>query len=172
MTGGPLGVRHACHLPPVEAKANDFVRFMRHVRVSPVHTDCWVWVGNRPDGRYGHFSLGDKAVKAHRWIYELVCGGIPPGLLLRHRCDNPACVNPIHLEPGTSSDNSRDMTVRGRRPNRQGEKHPLAKLTAERVLAIRKRSSLGVTHSLLAAEYGVGIKQIGKVVRRENWRHI
>lgn len=37
-----------------------------------------------------------------------------PGPVLRHRCDNPPCINPAHLEPGTQADNVRDMAERGR----------------------------------------------------------
>jgi hypothetical protein len=35
-------------------------------------------------------------------------------MVLRHSCDNPPCVNPDHLVPGTCADNSRDMVERRR----------------------------------------------------------
>ena len=36
------------------------------------------------------------------------------GLVARHTCDRPQCVNPHHLERGTYQDNSDDMKARGR----------------------------------------------------------
>jgi hypothetical protein len=154
------------------AIADDFARFMTMVRVGSAACHCWEWTGNRPDDRYGHFTVGAKAVKAHRWIYQTLHGPIPDGDVVRHKCDNPACVNPMHLELGTLSDNTRDAVARGRWPNRQGEKHPLAQVTAEHVKAIRSAAACGVTHKTLSYQFGVSRQQIGKIVRRENWSHI
>lgn len=149
----------------------DFVRFMGHVHVGGIG-DCWLWTGNKPDGRYGHFSVGGKAVKAHRWIYGLLCEAVPDDAVVRHRCDNPSCVNPRHLEPGTLSQNTRDAIDRGRWPDRQGEKHPLAVLTEVEVRQIRRMAACGNTHAKIAERYEVSPKHIGKIVRRENWKHV
>jgi hypothetical protein len=54
----------------------------------------------------------------------LAWGPVPPGKIVRHTCDNPPCVNPLHLMNGTSADNSRDMVLRGRtRPWNEGKTH-------------------------------------------------
>lgn len=71
---------------------------------------CWEWTGARqPDGRYdyGMFWDGTRAVRAHRFAYELLVGPIPVGLELDHLCRNPPCVNPAHLEPVTHAENIR-----------------------------------------------------------------
>lgn len=157
--------------PGFEA-AYDFVRFMRSVQIGSRNGDCWRWTGNRPGDRYGHFSVRKRTVKAHRWIYEKVVGRIGDGLVLRHKCDNPACVNPLHLEPGTLAENTRDKFERGRAPNRQGEKHPLAKVDEAVVQEIRALAACGHNHSDLAERFGIARQHVGKIVRRQNWKHI
>ena len=53
-------------------------------------------------------------LRAHRFIYETLIGPIPEGKVVRHSCDNRACINPEHLLLGTSYDNSQDMVSRNR----------------------------------------------------------
>jgi hypothetical protein len=79
---------------------------------------CWIWQGNRDRKGYGRISVKGRTTSTHRLAYRLAHGGdIPDGLVVRHRCDNPPCVNPDHLEIGTPADNSRDMVERGRMVN-------------------------------------------------------
>ena len=47
-------------------------------------------------------------------MYEHFVRRIPADQQLRHKCDNPPCVNPAHMIPGTALDNSRDMVERRR----------------------------------------------------------
>jgi transcriptional regulator with PAS, ATPase and Fis domain len=51
-------------------------------------------------------------------MYEQINGAIPKGKLLRHKCDNPHCINPDHLETGTHQDNVNDKVSRGRSAKR------------------------------------------------------
>lgn len=41
-------------------------------------------------------------------------GDIPDGMVVRHKCDNPSCTNPDHLELGTRRQNVMDKIKRGR----------------------------------------------------------
>ena len=60
---------------------------------------CWIWIGARvPDG-YGQTWRDRRAVRAHRVIFEAVCGPVPAGLELDHLCHVRRCVNPLHLQP-------------------------------------------------------------------------
>lgn len=73
-------------------------------------TGCWTWTGKR--NRAGYGLWGKKL--AHRVSLAMEQGPIAEGMLALHRCDNPPCVNPKHLYPGSSKDNVRDMLARGR----------------------------------------------------------
>lgn len=90
------------------------IRFWRYVDKSGA-AGCWLWTGSTSKG-YGQLSTwgGEQNYKAHRLAWELMNGPVPDGLVVRHKCDNPRCVNPSHLEVGTQKDNSMDTSRRGR----------------------------------------------------------
>lgn len=86
------------------------------------------------------------------------------GKVIRHKCDNPRCINPEHLEVGTAADNSRDMVERGRW--RGGVP---SQFTAEQVADIKsryRRYSKDSNTYTLAKEYGVSQQLISQVLRR------
>ena len=77
-------------------------------------TGCLVFTGYvRPDG-YRQVNYQGKHVLVHRLAYQLVYGPIPKGSVICHACDNPSCVNPLHLHVGTQKENLRDMFAKGR----------------------------------------------------------
>lgn len=77
---------------------------------------CIVWRGKCLPGRAGGYGRSPRSTggRAHRWAYRLFHGQIPPGMLVMHVCDNPPCINPLHLRLGTSFDNQRDSVQKGR----------------------------------------------------------
>jgi hypothetical protein len=68
-------------------------------------------------GGYGRFQAGpgrhtSVITTAHRYAWTLAHGPVPPGLVLRHRCDEPLCTADADLEVGTFADNRWDTVAR------------------------------------------------------------
>ena len=106
-------------------------------------TGCWELHGTRDKDGYVVFYAEGKNQHSHRAAYkEWVCP-IPEGMVVRHKCDNPPCINPKHLELGTVQDNVNDREERGRRTPARGEKNGYAKLTWDNVNDIRSLWSTG-----------------------------
>lgn len=137
---------------------------------------CWLW--NAPIGRnrYAQIRARGKKRKVHREAYEAANGvNSASGLVVRHKCDTPLCVNPDHLETGTHADNMRDMADRGRNRQPKGEASGRAKLTEDNVREIRDayvRGSPSHGQDSLAQAFDVSRVLIGKIVRRKIWRHV
>ena len=128
---------------------------------------CWEWLGSRdPDG-YGRFSAmwrgTRKAKRAHRFAWEVCVGALASTDILRHSCDNPACVNPEHMSKGAHADNVRDKCAKGRASCAgPGDNKPkLSYMAAE---CIRERHESGESTYSLAREYGVSRSSISAVV--------
>lgn len=82
--------------------------------------DCWEWKSTRLPAGYGTFDkrLGKKVYKwyAHRVAWMLHYNSpIPPKLVCCHSCDNPPCVNPLHIMLATQKYNLEHARLKRRR---------------------------------------------------------
>jgi hypothetical protein len=132
---------------------------------------CWLWTGNRPDGRYGHLKHLGRTLQAHRASFEHFVGAIPHGLWVLHRCDNPGCVRPDHLFLGTPADNVLDKIAKRR--GGIGETHGRAILTEAAVHDIRAVMNAPGRKDgrriALSAKYGVSATRISHVASGKEW---
>ena len=141
---------------------------LRHRGWTVTDSGCWEWSGGRSLKGYGGVWNGFKVESTHRVAYRVWVGEIPEGYVVRHKCDNPPCINPDHLEVGTHADNSRDMVDRKR--NMSGANHHNAKLFEQDVLDIRREYAKGVlTQRMLGDVYGVSPSTVGEIIRKEIW---
>jgi len=78
---------------------------------------CWRWKRGCTKDGYGSLGINGKVYRAPRISFSLYYGPIPDGKIILHKCDNPLCCNPHHLEFGTKKDNSKNKYDRGRGNN-------------------------------------------------------
>ncbi len=144
-------------------------RFMSNVSPEP-NSGCWLWMGSvvseAPGAQYGQFGGGRNRL-AHRKAYEHFVGPVPEGLVVRHKCDMPCCVNPDHLKIGTHQDNSDDCRSRDR--HAYGERAGLAKLTNHDARVILVSEEPG---SVMAARYGIATSTVARIRSGEIWSHL
>jgi len=88
-------------------------------------------------------------------------------MLVRHTCDNKACVNPDHLILGTSADNSKDMTDRNRQA--KGERVGTSILTEDTVKLIK---SLSGSSRKVAKFLGCSATTIKDIRKGKIWKHV
>jgi hypothetical protein len=139
---------------------NDLLRMIIMNKSVVTQSGCWEWQGAKSYG-YGMIMRNHQRLRVHRLSYELWCGPIPKEMVMRHSCDNPCCVNPSHLEPGTQAENIQDTVSR----NRHGQR----KLTKSQVETIRCSAK---SNRDLSNLYGVGIIAIRRARSGETWKHV
>lgn len=119
-------------------------------------TVCWPWIG-ATGGKHGrpYVRYQGKVRTAYSVVYELTSGDIVGTRLIRHKCDNPICCNPKHLEIGTQKQNMQDMKER--------ERHGVPKIVKNAWLKLR---SDGVAIKEIASRYGVSATAVSVFIKQ------
>jgi hypothetical protein len=148
-------------------------RFLDKV-VHAKDSECWEWMAALNNMGYSVFVFERKVRLAHRLSYRWAKGDFPDHLYIRHRCDNPKCCNPRHLEPGTQLDNMRDCAERGRGGDKKtnacrGERNYQTHLTEEDVRKIRLDARV---LREIAADYNIAIPTVSAIRTRRLWKHV
>lgn len=131
--------------------------------------ECWPWTGPI-DGDRGRIGKGGKRgglLRSSQAAWIVTRGPIPDGMVVRHKCDNPPCCNPSHLELGTQADNVRDMIERGRLNMTGIRPGSLPKLTLEQAERVRAQVASGASGASVARSLGVSPSTIYRILRRE-----
>ncbi len=126
---------------------------------------CWEWTAYRNEPGYGIISFGQKRYLAHRILWQELNRPLAPGEVVRHRCDNPPCCRPDHLEPGTARDNAMDSVNRGRA-------HRSKNVTDEQVIEMRDRYANGESSRMLAEDYGTTRMHVVEIVTGRSRKYL
>ncbi|HEY4385635.1 MAG TPA: HNH endonuclease [Ktedonobacteraceae bacterium] len=129
---------------------------------------CWPWrggYGGRARDKRPYFQANGVRTMAYRWVWELVNGPIPEGMMILHSCDRggypTGCCQPAHLRLGTVRENSDDMNER--------ERHGLPH---NAIRAIRKLLGEGVAQQEIASRFGVSRETISAIATQRVYSHV
>jgi len=170
---------------------NTKIRFKKFIK-EDITTKCWEWQGTKLPRGYGRFNYKGKFYLAHRFSMMLE-GNDVTGFFVCHHCDNPKCVNPLHLFLGTHIDNMKDMISKGRNKNIIKKKYTRqstgglkgilnhsAKLTDDIVREIRNKAYVGKSGRYntggnikeLSKKYNVSGTTIKHILNGKTWKHV
>lgn len=158
--------------PPPRTLSQEVAHFWKQVKIG--HPDaCWEWQGCSRKGkyRYGWARLCGIQITAHKAAFLIAGGALDDGTFICHKCDNPSCVNPRHLFPGTNTINLLDRDAKGR--TAKGEGSGTARLKAADILAIRAAYipyKFGCKQ--VAAKFGISQQHATEIITRKAWKHL
>jgi len=126
---------------------------------------CWEWQGykhigkKRSDKGYGRMVFKRKNYYVHRLSFFIFNGHLHDDLMVCHHCDNPSCINPVHLWEGTREENFFDAVKKKRMKGS-------IMLTKQEVIEIIEKFYLNnnFTQINLAKDYNVSKQAISQII--------
>lgn len=139
---------------------------------------CVLWSGAIDPSGYGRLKIEGHSMNAHVAAWRIAHGGVavPVGKLVMHTCENKSCVNPLHLELGTTSENMKfawrvGTELRKRVP--RGRKCHNAVLSVRLVRQIRRLHRPGVYGATrIARRFGLKRDVVDALLRGRTWVHV
>lgn len=155
-------LKHGNPHAPIRSKSISFVVNENGCYICDSHA-------TNKDG-YPMINFNGKTWIGSRFIYTEMFGKIPKGLVIRHKCDDPGCINPEHLETGTILQNARDAVERNR--NSKGSKRWNAKLIEEQVREIKRMLAQGISNNDIADVFKINFRVVSSIRNKRTWRDV
>lgn len=162
-------------LPPrMHANVQDLLAFTKRNE----ETNCLEWQRSCTGAGYGQFYINQRHKLVHRLMAQLVLPNPENKPVVMHLCDNRKCINPDHLQWGTTKENAQDCFNKGRMviPNNKGRSRKPGvantKLTQEQVLEIRLMDNSIYTFKQMGEMYGVTRSLIGYIRNNKIWQNV
>lgn len=100
-------------------------RVRSQVTTDGTPNSCWLWGGALDRDGYGRFRFTEasgvrRIIGAHRAAWLAFRGDLPAGLVIDHLCRVRNCVNPAHLDPVTTGENTRRSSLVGVASKKRG----------------------------------------------------
>lgn len=145
-----------------------FAKLFSTIDVSDIER-CWPWKQQRDKDGYGRINWKGKTEQVHRLVFREYndLPALAAEIVIRHRCDNPPCCNPLHLEEGTHLDNMRDRDLR--KGYDAVSMRRRTKLTEVQVRQIHKDSR---SFAEIALDYGVAKYTIYDIKTGRSWKDV
>lgn len=124
------------------------------------NSGCYLWTRTVNSVRRPIVSVSGK----YRLVVRFLVSA-PTGSVVRHTCDNEACINPDHLRIGTQKENIADCIARGRKtdpPRMARGAHPNTKIRPEMIPDLIALRNSGVATEKIGRMVGCS----GSIVRR------
>lgn len=116
-------------------------------------------------------TVYSPAGRKRRYVHQLVCeawNGPSDGATECRHLDGSRSNNvPENLAWGSRKENAMDAVRHGSQPS--GESHGRSVINWNDAIAIRKLRESGQPYAAIAKEFGIGISQVGRIARKENW---
>lgn len=114
---------------------------------------------------------GKENIQTHVLVLEAFVGPRPEGGIGCHGPLGNTVNTPGNLSWGTYSSNALDKRRDGTVQDVKGEKHPMAKMTAEDVRKIRELRGVH-TKKKLGEMFGITARGISQIQHRATWKHV
>ena len=142
-------------------------KLLSRIKVNAV--GCFEWQGSKDRRGYGKIVSESRHWKAHRLSYSVFRGDVE-GMVICHRCDNPACINPSQLFVGCHRENTWDAKRKNRLAS--GESNGSSVLTDSLVLKFVEQYKSGMSTVEIAREHGVNRNTVYLALKKLSWQEV